>query len=58
MVWNQAASRFIFVENKSDGVITNYPDEVNWVQTSSAIGQQLEKGSARRVITLAVTMWP
>lgn len=45
-------------KTKSDGVITNYPDEVNWVQTSSAIGQQLEKGSARRVITLAVTMWP
>jgi len=45
-------------KTKSDGVITNYPDEVNWVQTSSTIGHQLEKGSARRVITLAVTMWP
>lgn len=39
-------------KTKSDGVITNYPDEVNWVQTSTKIGKTIHASSASHTARL------
>jgi glycerophosphoryl diester phosphodiesterase len=39
-------------KTKSDGVITNYPDEVNWAQTSTKIGKTIHASSASHTARL------